>query len=44
MEIFLYKIKENCAQGLEVTSEMMVEIIKYKLKMNDENNVNIYII
>jgi len=37
-ENIFQKIKDNCCQGLDVTSEMMVEIIKYKLKSNDENN------
>jgi len=35
---FLQKIKDNCSQGLEVTSEMMVEIIKHELKKTEENN------
>jgi len=39
--ILIYqKIIKTCAQGLEVTSEMMIEIIKYELKTTEENNVN----
>jgi len=35
------KIKESCDQGLEVTSEMMVDIIKLALKKTEEDNVKI---
>jgi adenylate kinase family enzyme/YHS domain-containing protein len=38
------KVKDICDQGLEVTSEMMVDIIKYTLKKNEENNYRGWII
>jgi len=38
--LFKKKIRKVCTQGLEVTSEMMVEVIKHELKKTEENNVH----